>query len=436
MLSVIEIIADITRLAGAKQVWLAYSGGVDSHVLLDIVAKHFPYKVHVVHVNHGLQADAKKWAAHCEQVVAGYELEYTALNVRVDNISELGLEAAARRARYQSIAKVMPTDAVLLTAQHQQDQAETLLLQLLRGAGSKGLAAMTETSNIYGLFVIRPLLASSQQDISVYAEQAQLNWVEDPSNQDTSLNRNYIRQTVWPLLETRWPSAAKTLSRSSRLCQQSNEILHEVAIQDLQKIEVAKGVIDVEALLQLTKARQQNCIRSYIESLGLMLPSETVLADILSNVCLAKIDAMPVVEWGNAIARRYQGKLYLELKQDYQTLPESITVSNIEDIRLSDSLVLSWQMVKGDGIKQEVIDAGIQLRFRKGGEKIQLRGKSHHESLKKLMQQWQVPPWQRASIPLLYRDDELVGIVGYAYAHNVSPTNNEIGFVPVLQLGA
>ena len=220
-----KIITDITSLAAGRPVCLAYSGGVDSHVLLHLLATtQHPQlaQVRAVHINHGLHKTAEQWAKHCADVASKLDIEFSHINVTVQDIDELGLEAAARKARYKALSDELLPDEVLVTAQHQHDQAETLLLQLFRGAGPLGLSAMWPESQSHGMSIIRPLLDMPKQDILDYAELHQLQWVDDPSNQNIDINRNYLRQEIWPLLQQRWPTIEKTISRSAKHCQETS----------------------------------------------------------------------------------------------------------------------------------------------------------------------------------------------------------------------
>jgi tRNA(Ile)-lysidine synthase len=426
------VLEKLRKSVNARSIWLAYSGGVDSHVLLHLIANAKPafQSLDVVHVDHGLQQQSSMWSQHCQAICEQLGLNFHLINVDITDINELGIEAAARQARYSAIQALLPNDAVLLTAQHQDDQAETLLLQLLRGAGPKGLAAMAYSSEMGGLKIIRPLLAVSQDAILAYAEHHQLDWIDDPSNQNTDLNRNYIRHQLWPLITQRWPSAAKTLTRSSQLCAESDALLMELGQDDLQQI-LSHQAIDISQLQRLSAARQRNCLRFYIQQQALPLPSETILQQIIDCVCNAAEDASPYVEWQQCEARRYQGLLYIQPQSNSPFTQTAYSINSTHDLRLNKQQYLCWQASK-KGIKADLITQGLTVRFRQGGEKIKLAGKTHHQSLKKLFQQWQVPPWQRERTPLLYNGDELIAVVGYAIAQYALAENDQDGFEPFI----
>lgn len=435
MLNPQTVIADVVRLSSGRRIWLAYSGGIDSHVLLHLLATSNASELadlQVVHIDHGLQSASKKWAAHCARVCQALKVHFHSLKVNVIEIASLGLEAAARKARYDGIATLINSDDVVLTAQHQHDQAETLLLQLLRGAGPKGLSAMASQSQLNTVSLIRPLLYVAQADIVAYAKQHQLQWIDDPSNVETRFNRNYIRHNLWPLIEQRWPSAEKTLSRTAQHCAEATELMAELAQQDLPMLLTSKNALSISALLTLSPARQRNVLRYYIESQHYALPSTHNLQRIIDEVCLAEGDKTPLVSWHRVEVRRYQDELYLMPPLRPHKPNEVAQCEGLAPVLLATGDILVWQENKGHGLSLKTISQPLTIHFRRGGERILLSGQSHHKSLKHLFQQWQIPIWQRDRIPLVFCDDVLVAVVGYAYADGYIAMADETGFIPTL----
>lgn len=427
----------VISLVANKQIWVAYSGGVDSHVLLHLLAtaQHAELNtIHAIHIDHGLHADSSNWTQHCKKVTADFGIELISIKVQVADIEKLGLEAAARAARYNACEQYLTENDVLLTAQHQQDQAETLLLQLFRGAGTKGLASMARQFQLGKLRVARPLLNSKQSDILAYAQQHNLKWIEDPSNVETRWNRNYIRHNVLPEIEKRWPSVAKTISRSAENCAQASELLTELAQHDLTAIggDSAADYLAIPKLLALSPARCRNLIRHFIELKGLALPSSAVLQRVIDEVCLAKQDSVPMISYANVELRRFQDKLYFMSPLPEHDVSQIIECNSTADLKINNHLTLSWQQLDGQGLKEAFIAVGLTLRFRQGGEQIQLPKQSHRKSLKQLFQQWAIPPWQRDRIPLLFSGERLVAIVGYAIDHKSSVTEGEKGYIPAI----
>lgn len=438
MLNPLKIVDDLVSLAAGKKVWLAYSGGIDSHVLLHLLATTSHPDLNfaaTVHVDHGLQAESKNWSQHCADVCKNLNIDYHALQVQVKDIETLGMEAAARAARYQAIDQLLSPEDVLLTAQHQHDQAETLLLQLLRGSGPKGLAAMAAKSTMGKMTVIRPLLDVSQQDIQLYAEQHNLKWIDDPSNVDTRWSRNYLRHKVWPELEHRWPQAEITLSRSAQHCAEANELLMELAEQDMEflGINVNSETLPITELMTLSLARQRNLLRHYIERRQFTLPSTTVLQCVIDEVCLAAQDSEPLVSWGGVEVRRYQQQLYVMTPMKAHDVLQSVVVDDFDKTILIESQLIEWQQTNEKGLKGDVISHDVSLRFRQGGERIQLQGQTHHKSLKHLFQQWHIPPWQRDRIPLVFCDDKLIAVVGYGVSDEFAVNEGQQGYLPVLK---
>jgi tRNA(Ile)-lysidine synthase len=419
--------------------WVAYSGGVDSHVLLHLLASSDLIglsRLHAIHIDHCLQADSEHWARHCEQVASGLNVDFHCVRVAVDDIPKLGLEAAARSVRYQAIADNVPAGGVVLTAQHQEDQAETFLLQLLRGAGVKGLSGMAADFMHEGKQVLRPLLAISQSEIVAYAEEHGLAWVEDPSNADTGFNRNYLRRRVWPLLEARWPSAAKSLSRSATYCAEADALLSELASIDFltMGVDLSERVIPVTALLDLSPARARNLIRYVLGELGLAMPSAIILQRILAEVCLAAEDRVPMVSWANIEARRYRDTLYFLSPQIEQDPTEYHLCNEPDDMLLSDGRALTWLEVDKVGISEALFEQGLKLGFRQGGETIQLVGHAHHKSLKQLYQEWAIPPWEREHIPLLFCGDTLLAVIGYGFSEQCTLLLGQKGYFPLIEV--
>jgi len=428
------IIEQVLLLASGKRVCIAYSGGIDSHVLLHLLAtsKYAQLKNLVaIHVDHGLNKDSAQWAQHCADVAAELSVNFISLQADVTNIESLGMEAAARAARYQVLQDALSENDILLTAQHQEDQAETVLLQLFRGAGPKGLSAMGSSFQLGDTRCIRPLLNVSQDDVLRYAKTNHLQWVEDPSNVETRWNRNYIRHTLWPDIVARWPSAAQTISRSAAHCAETSELLDDLAEHDFALLNVDKTSISlsITALLTLSVARCRNVLRHFLLWKKLPLPSRVNLQRIIDEVCMAKTDSDPLVAWAGVEVRRYRDQLYFMLPLTDHDNSNKVKADSFQDISLQDGRVIEWISLDGQGIKLPS-SGNVTLRFRQGGEKIKPQGEEHHKSLKHLFQQWSVPPWQRDRIPLIFCDDKLVAVVGYCIDDLYSVSDGQQGSLP------
>ncbi|MCK5877196.1 MAG: tRNA lysidine(34) synthetase TilS [Candidatus Marithrix sp.] len=384
---------------------MAYSGGMDSHVLLHAMAQlrnSFNFKLRAVHVNHNLHHQAKDWATHCQQICAELEIICEVISVQVQPKPRESLEACARTARYEAIIKLLAKGDVVLTAQHADDQTETVLIQLLRGSGVAGLAAMPEKSSLGVGWLVRPLLNYSRNQLSEYAKHLQ--WVEDSSNNDTRFDRNFLRHEIIPLLTQRWPNINKTLGRVANHSAEANELIQILADQDLQTcIGPDSNQLFLPMVNKLTPVRQRNLLRFWLKQLDLPIPSTAHLQHILSDILTAKLDKQPLVHWKGAEIRRY--KQYLFAMQNLPSLPtHDITwlFPNPIDLPLGRITV---QKVQNGGMNLPE-NTKIQICFRKGGEFFQWH--KHKRSVKKLLQEAQIPPWQRPFIPLIYMNNTLI----------------------------
>jgi len=427
------IIAKLQPFLDGRPLWLAFSGGLDSTVLVHLLARQHPeLPLRLIHVNHQLHPDAKQWVAHCQQFADQLHLPLTIAEVFVDLQAGLGLEAAARNARYGAINQHIGANGVLLTGQHQQDQAETVMLQLLRGAGNRGLAAMPFQTRWQTMHIVRPLLAFDRAELLDYAKHHQLKFLNDPSNDDIKIQRNFLRHQIWPLLSSRWPALNQTLSRSAAHLSEAQILLDELAEVDLKVVngDLRAASLDCAALLTLSAARQRNVLRYFLHQLALPLPSTAILKRLIDEVCAAQADAMPLVQWSGMEARRFSGKLYLQAQLPPIDSHWQQKITAREKLLLPDGRQLNWLATDGPGLSPAIIEQGLTVRFRQGGEKIQLAGHQQHHDLKNCLQQWQIPPWQRPRIPLLFVGSELVAVSGYAISEKALPPAGEQGWWP------
>ncbi len=408
-----SLLASLSSLSSRQTLWVAYSGGLDSTVLLHALAElasqgQLKQPLHAIHIHHGLSPHADAWQAHCAEHAARWGVIFESTTVNAQPKTGESPEATARNARYQAMATRMGTGDLLLTGHHQDDQAETLLIQLLRGSGVKGLAAMPHSHLFANGTLMRPLLACSRQALQAYAEYHQLRWVEDESNNNDAYDRNFLRNQIIPQLQQRWPSVNATLSRSASHCAQSAQLCDELAAQDLQNIVLNNpATLPVKAILTLNSARQNNLLRYWISNQKLPLPTTQQLQQI-TQLLTAKVDTMPLVAWPGAELRRFAGKLYLMPPLTAHDASQVLAWPASQPSLTIESLGLTLQRSELTTAK----DQDLQIRFRQGGESIRLPNKAHHTALKKLFQQYGVPPWQRNRLPLLYREGELIEIVG------------------------
>jgi len=435
--AVLRSIADYAPNKVIKSCWIAYSGGLDSTVLLHLFAQSRLASegicLQAIHINHGLQADAQQWARHCRKISQQWQVPLTLVEVNAENHRGESPEDAARKARYDAFNTVVNPQAILLTAHQQDDQAETLLLQLLRGAGPRGLAAMPEVAPLGLGLQVRPLLGISRQQLEAYARDHQLIWIDDPSNQDRRFTRNFIRHEILPQLQSRWPSVSNTLSRSATVCAETISLCDELASSDFSDVmDGHEHCLSLTKLLALSAPRQRNLIIYWLRKLNYPVPSYAILHTIQTSLLQAAKDRQPVVHWAGVAIRRFAGGVYaLPYSSSTQAgnwSTKSFSWDLVAPLSIPNLGTLSSAQVKGLGIAaQYLAEKKISIRFRQGGEQIILAGRSGHQRLKKLFQEAQVPPWERDKIPLLYADDELIAVVGYWYGQAYQVTNAQQG---------
>jgi tRNA(Ile)-lysidine synthase len=416
-LSANRLLDDLRRLPQSTHCHIALSGGLDSCVLLHLLASistQLPWELRAIHVHHGLQADADRWQRHCETLCEEAKIPLTTRHLGLRPKSGESLEAQAREARYQALAGEMGEGDLLLTAQHQDDQAETLLLQLLRGSGPAGLAAMPGLSRFATGWLARPLLTYSRTCLQVYAQEQGLSWMEDPSNRDLRFDRNFIRHQVMPLLRSRWPSAPATLSRSARLSGELLSLAREEAERDLCQVRRDDPRrLSIPALRAFNSVRLRNLLRHWIASLGVPMPHSRQLARIEAESIHGRSDASPLVAWGGWEVRRFRAELLLQPCAPGGQVLKPINWPDKRSLHLPDGLGRLIAEPGAEGLSESRWRAArVEVRFRVGGESCLPAGQAHHRPLKKLFQEWGLPPWERARTPLIYLDGELAAIPG------------------------
>ncbi|MCW8931510.1 MAG: tRNA lysidine(34) synthetase TilS [Gammaproteobacteria bacterium] len=444
----------LQKLTSTEKYLIAYSGGVDSHVLLHLCSQlknspcGFDQSFSAVYIDHGLSSSSKKWGRHCQHIC--FELDIPLTIVEVDGRQKKGQspEASARTARYQAFSQLLSENECLLTAQHLDDQAETLLLQLLRGSGTKGLSAMPRVKPFSKGHLCRPILDYKKKDILDYAKQHNLQWIEDESNLEEHFDRNYLRQTILPLLEKRWPAVKDNFAKSAEVLAESQLLLDEMAESDLQEIYYVNsdGITEYNKLMlaptlkflsndQQTSiacehidnrrklSRLNNLLRYWINHNQLPIPSKKILEQIVHTVIQAREDAMPLVTWKRDVfhceVRRYKDKLYLldvpQNKNTYQKSQEFI-LSLDHKVRLNDTNTYLELSAANDSSRQKSFDRKkllskvITVRFRKGGERYRRNSNGCSHPLKHWFQEQSIPPWERETMPLIFWGDELIQV--------------------------
>lgn len=407
-----------------KTYWLAYSGGLDSQVLLSVCAK-LGINLRAIHINHSVSPNAKVWAEHCKFSCENYAIKYIERTIQLDLNAGDSFEEVARKQRYAIFAEYMQAGDVLFTAHHQDDQAETLLLQLVRGAGPKGLAAMPAIKSFAKGYHARPLLEFPRAELLEYANSQQLTWVEDESNQDCSLSRNFIRHEVLSKLKTRWPSVTASISRSAAHCAENQILTEEFAKEIYLQVEgTRKNTLSVAKLLQLPVEKQRLVLRVWMQELNYSLPDTKKMESILRDVLTASWDSMPLVQWGDVALRRHKDNLYLTKVFEVNDERQNIEWEVEQTLILPRSGILKTRQVQGSGLRADITN--VSVRYRRGSEMAAVRGRGR-QSLKNLFQEWEVLPWERDLIPLVYVEDRLIAVAGYFLDEEFAARGSELG---------
>ena len=376
-----EDLANKDEYLVGKKIVVALSGGIDSVVLLHFLNKYYPGNVRAVHINHNLSKFSQEWGAFCAGLCNANKIEYKDIHINLESSSNI--EENARKKRYLSLTSELRVNETLCTAHHQEDQAETFLLQLFRGSGVAGLSSMPKIKNIDDSELYRPFLNISKQKILDYASKNHLEWIEDDSNLDTNFKRNLLRIEFLPKLSSAFNGLIKNISRSASHQAEALKLMQDLAELDIINFELLiNNKIQVSSLIQLPKRRVANVLRYYITNLGFLLPSNKVLNELISSLS-AKTDANVILRWHHYEVRRYNGELYF--------FDESFELSNLP--------CPYYESLKNI--------PNFEIRFRLEGQRIKLKGKNHSQSLKKVLQESNIPPWERDKLRMYYVDGSL-----------------------------
>jgi tRNA(Ile)-lysidine synthase len=395
----------------ASRLCVGFSGGLDSSVLLHLLAEarqQLGFSLSAVHVHHGLSSQADAWVRHCARVCLALDVPLAVHRVEVQLEGE-GLEAAARAARYQ-VYRQLDADFLVL-AHHRDDQAETVLLQLLRGASLKGLAAMPEARVLNGkLVLLRPLLAMTRAEIAAGAAAIGLDWIDDASNTDQSLARNALRHGVLPALIQRFPEAPGMLAQAARQFAEAALLLDELADLDGRDAISDAGLstgLSISVLRVLPEPRARNLLRRFLERAGAGMHPGSV-REALRQLCSARPDAQVRLVFGNHVLRCYRQMAVLEAVQPgiEQDNVGSLIWHGESVLDLGVAGRLMFQSALGEGVR--LVPDRVSIRRRQGGERLKPGTARPRRTLKNLLREAGIPAWQRAALPLIYLDDNLV----------------------------
>lgn len=381
----------------ADPLQVGFSGGLDSTVLLHALAQRRRDRLLAVHVDHGLQADSTRWAAHCREQASRFGVPIAVLQVEVETLGE-GREGDARRARYAAFRAACPAGSVLALAQHRDDQAETLLLRLLRGAGTHGLASMRRWHRRRdGLLLWRPLLDLPRSALVAYAQRNGLLWLDDPMNADLALDRNFLRHRLLPLLGERWPEAPAALARSAaQLADEAQLLAGQRAAALARCRSLDPSTLRLDALLAEPAALRLPLVRDWIQALGLPCPPTDIVQRLADGLPATRVDrGYPQRRWNGLLFERHRDLLHVEVERPEWTGPalrwDATTTLDLPHGRLA---------CHGAPAPQ-----AWTVAPRRGGERLQLPRRPHRHELKRLLQDAGIPPWERRGLPLLFSED-------------------------------
>ena len=427
-----EILKQQIQAHSIKKICVSLSGGVDSIVLLYALNQCLDKGclIRAIHINHNLAKDSQVWADFCKRTCDRIQIQIDIHSIKVKNTEGFGIEAAARKARYQKLQRSIQEGEWLMTAHHQEDQLETILLRMARGTGIEGLQGIQKQFNFGKGKILRPLLDVSKSEVLGYARKNNLDWVEDASNQETYFDRNFLRMNVIPKLKERWPAFSSSVSRLSNISNQTSTLLKELAQQDLGSNYPIKN-LDIDILKNKSNGRVVNIIRFLILKNEMTVPSMKVLNSGV-NILLNQKSVNPTMVWNNYCIKRYVDKLYflklseLQPNQSNKLMHWSIDEPLILD---EDGSSLAAIMAIGQGLSLKKCNKNLDVQFRKGGESIRPVGHKITKKLKKLFQEDHILPWTRDKIPLLYKKNELIGVGDLWFNQNYIASEEEDGFL-------
>ncbi|PXW90843.1 tRNA(Ile)-lysidine synthase [Nitrosomonas sp. Nm84] len=432
----------LAHIKQGSHLTIALSGGIDSIVLLHVLvtlSKQMQFTLSAVHVNHGISRNAVLWSRFCCDLCNAYGISIHVAYIHISKESGISLEAVARDERYRIFNHVQADYVVL--AQHLDDQAETLLLQLFRGAGIKGLSAMPvvrKQSSDNAPQILRPLLEVSRSRIESYARQNKLNWINDESNDSITFDRNFLRHDILPVLRERYPNYPQTLLRTSRHLSEASLLLDELAVMDSEHCLVS-GRLQIDGLRQLSFPRAKNLFRYTLLQQGASLPSTVKLEETLHQLLSLSSDNQFHISFGNTEIRCYQGAVYIlsrkklsEQSEQYQYIWRGEAFLTLQHVNGT----IRFIQAANQGIdQQKILNKIMTVRSRSGGERFTPACNRPRRSLKNLLQEASIPPWERTMMPLLFCDDKLIWVPGIGIDCEFQVKSGELGTLPIWNPG-
>ncbi|EMH4163013.1 tRNA lysidine(34) synthetase TilS [Pluralibacter gergoviae] len=397
-----------------RKILVAFSGGLDStvllHQLVTLRARQDDLTLRAIHIHHGLSANADGWVEHCRQICREWGVPLEVARVTLEDTG-LGIEAHARAARYDAFRAVLLPDEVLATAQHLNDQCETLLLALKRGSGPAGLSAMAADSPFAGTRLVRPLLNQSRDALHRWAREHGLRWIEDESNQNDAYDRNFLRLRIVPALTARWPHFARAAARSAALCAEQEQLLDELLAEQLDGLVGDEQQLAIAPVLSMSAPRRAALLRRWLAQQQATMPSREQLDRIWQEVALAREDAAPALRIGEHEVRRYRQQLWW-IKAAPGCKDIRLSWPNIGSPLPLPNDVGHLRLIPGVQLRQPAADEPVSVRYGAEGH-LHIVGRSGGRRLKKIWQELGVAPWLRDTTPLLFYGETLIAAPGY-----------------------
>ncbi len=411
-----NLLDSLSRLPTPRKYWVGFSGGADSTALLQAIhecAAQLPAPIHAVHFHHGLQAEADSWQDHCGRFCAERGIPFLSKKLEISSIGGSSPEEEARNCRYRAVAEILGRSEMYLTAHHAEDQAETLFLNLMRGSGIEGLAGIPVLRNLENGWVARPLLDRNRPELERFLQQRNIGWLTDPSNEDTTFDRNYLRRELFPLMERRWPGLGRRLFRTARNARitagamamfiegQSGDLIRDRLKMSLQK------------LLELDPEMQTLILRQWLRRHEVPILPEARLVEFLEQLAGSNLTSQAEVRWEDWMIKRYKRDLWLHRRKPFLACPEKKWKNHMKLDLGPDSGVLR---LVGEST---AIPASWKVRARKAGDRIRLLPNGPSHKLKQLFQAALIPPWLRTGIPVLEWDGEPVALGDWVIGHRL-----------------
>jgi tRNA(Ile)-lysidine synthase len=411
-----RLLASLGRLPVPRKYWVGFSGGADSTALLQAMYEsrpQLPAAMHALHFHHGLQAKASQWQEHCRAFCAQRGIPFLTEQLEIDRSGGASLEEASRNSRYRAVARILGEDEMYLTAHHAEDLAETLFLNLMRGSGIEGLAGIPMLRNLERGWVARPLLEIHRSDLVAYLEARGIGWLTDPSNADTSFDRNYLRQELFPLLEQRWPGLVRRLSRTARNARTAAAAMAMFIENQSGDLIRDRLKMPLHRLLELDPEMQTLILRQWLRRHEVPALPEQRLKEFLKQLAEATVGNRAEVQWEDWMIKHYHLDLWLHRRKPYLACPER---SWQEGMLLELGQDTGRLRLEG---KPAAIPPGWRVRARRSGDRMRPQPGGPSRKLKHFFQSASIPPWLRSGIPVLEWDGEPVALGDWLFGHRL-----------------